>query len=166
MATVSDVMGLTKPDVNDRVADTIAALAENFNIIDALYPVGTIYTSTRPTNPGTFIGGTWTAIQGRFLVGQSTDYPAGSTGGRASTTLTVANMPNHKHNVKWAKKNDWVGAWKSNAGNGTGWIVASTYSGGDKDASNDWVDTEAKGSGTAFTNLPPYKSVYMWERTA
>lgn len=84
MSSTSPNMGLTLPDVNDEVTDTIADLAANFTILDALYPVGSIYLSTRSTNPGTFLGGTWAAIQGRFLVGQSSTYPAGSTGGSAT----------------------------------------------------------------------------------
>jgi hypothetical protein len=84
MATTSPTMGLTLPDVNDQTDATIPALAANFSKIDAIYPVGSIYLSTRSTNPGTFIGGTWSRIQGRFLLGASSTYTAGSTGGSAT----------------------------------------------------------------------------------
>ena len=84
MSSKTGTMGLTKPDVNDKVSDTIAALAANFGILDAMYPIGTIYQSTKSTNPSTFLGGTWTALTGRFLVGAGTDYPAGTTGGEAT----------------------------------------------------------------------------------
>ena len=93
MSTTTASLRLTKPDVNDKVEDTIAALAANFSIIDALYPVGTIYQSTKPTNPSTFLGGTWTALTGRVLVGAGTDFPAGTTGGSATHKLTASELP-------------------------------------------------------------------------
>ena len=84
MSSTSPNMGLTLPDVNDEVTDTIADLAANFTILDAIYPVGSIYLSTASTNPGTFLGGTWSRIQDRFLLGCSSTYPAGTTGGAAT----------------------------------------------------------------------------------
>lgn len=132
MSSTSPNMGLTLPDVNDEVTDTIADLAANFTILDALYPVGSIYLSTRSTNPGTFLGGTWAAIQGRFLVGQSSTYPAGSTGGSAT----------HNHG-------------KSPTDNIT---TAAGVSGSYVIGTGNYVKNAS--------SLPPYLSVYMWERTA
>jgi len=65
-----------------------------------MFPIGSIYTSTVNTDPGTFIGGTWTPIQGKFLLAQDSTYTAGSTGGEATHTLTVTEMPTHKHNFR------------------------------------------------------------------
>ena len=47
------------------------------NIIDIIYPVGTIYTSFSSTSPATLFGGTWTRIK-TFLYGQDS---SGDTGG-------------------------------------------------------------------------------------
>lgn len=84
MSSTSPNMGLTIPDVNDEVTDSIADIATNFTILDAIYPVGSIYLSTVSTNPGSFLGGTWNRLQDRFLVGASSTYPAGTTGGAAT----------------------------------------------------------------------------------
>jgi hypothetical protein len=64
-------------------------------VIDALYPVGALYTSTLTTNPGTLLGrGTWTAFgAGRVLVGRDAgdaDFDtAEETGGAKTKALSV-----------------------------------------------------------------------------
>ena len=84
MSSTSPNMGLAIPDVNDEVTDFVTDLAANFTFLDAIYPVGSIYLSTASTDPATFLGGTWSRIQGRFLLGASSTYPAGTTGGAAT----------------------------------------------------------------------------------
>ena len=64
---------------------------------DYVYPVGSIYMTTAATNPGTIFGGTWAKIESKFLVGASSTYAVGSTGGSATQTLAVTNMPSHNH---------------------------------------------------------------------
>ena len=68
----------------------------------AAFPVGAVYITAGNTNPGTFLGGTWSQIaQGRTLMGVGTlgtdTYAAGATGGAARVTLTTAEMPAHNH---------------------------------------------------------------------
>ena len=151
MSSTTSTMKLTRPDVNDKVTDTISALSSNFAIIDALYPVGSIYMSTKATNPSSFIGGTWTALTGRFLVGAGTDYPAGTTGGEATHTLTIAEMPSHTHpsSIPNVVQNTATGSVNY------GFLGDGSYK-----------DSGSSGGGAAHNNMPPYRSVYMWERTA
>lgn len=136
MSSTTSTMKLTKPDVNDKVSDTISALAANFDIIDKLYPVGSIYMSTKSTNPSSFIGGTWTAITERFLVGSGTNFPAGSTGGQADMGIHKSGDEDGGTHTLY----DGSGGF-----GGRVMVSGSSYSG---------------------KILPPYKSVYMWERTA
>ena len=68
------------------------------SLLDICYPVGSIYQSTKATNPGTFLGGTWRSLSDRFLIGAGAK-AAGATGGEESHTLTVSEMPSHTH--KW-----------------------------------------------------------------
>ena len=68
----------------------------------ALFPIGAVYITTTNTNPGTFLGGTWTQIaQGRMLIGVGTlgadTYTAGATGGASTVTLSAEQMPSHTH---------------------------------------------------------------------
>lgn len=55
------------------------------------------WASDDSTSPASFIGGTWERIEGEFIMGASDAYPAGTTGGSATHTQTVAEMPSHNH---------------------------------------------------------------------
>ena len=63
------------------------------NLLDIVYPVGSIYQSMNATSPADFIGGTWTKIK-TFLYGADT---AQETGGEVTHTLTKEEMPKHNH---------------------------------------------------------------------
>ena len=92
------VAALIQPDI------TAAVNAAKINVLQTVFPVGSIYSSYNVnTNPGTLLGfGSWTAIQGRMLIGASSAYPATSTGGAASHTLTVSELPSHSHTASAA----------------------------------------------------------------
>jgi len=64
-----------------------------------LYPVGSVYISFNATDPSTLFGGTWTRLKDRFLLACGDTYPANSTGGSATKTITTSNMPSHTHSV-------------------------------------------------------------------
>ena len=152
MSTTTSRLGLVKPDVNDKKVTTIGTdLPANFDKLDAEWPVGSIYMSTKSTDPSTFLGGTWTALTGRFLVGAGTDYPAGTTGGEATHTLTVEEMPAHAHPSTTPNtiQNTATGS------SAYGYIGDGSYG-----------NSGTSGGGQAHNNMPPYRSVYMWERTA
>lgn len=55
------------------------------------------WASNGPTSPASFIGGTWERIEGEFIMGASSAYPVGTTGGSATHTQTTAEMPSHSH---------------------------------------------------------------------
>lgn len=152
MASKTKILSLTKPDLNDKVGDTIDALAKNFEALSLVYPIGYVLISTRSDNPGTYLGGTWQQIQGRMLIGQSSDFPAGTVGGEKEHVLTVNEMPDHNHTLL---SND-------NDGTKTGWGVTSTNG----QAADNSSKVGSTGGGAAHNNMPPYKSVYMWERVA
>lgn len=61
------------------------------------YPVGAYYISSNPTSPATLFGGTWERIQDRMILAAGSTYTAGLTGGSATKTLSVENMPAHNH---------------------------------------------------------------------
>lgn len=67
------------------------------NLLQVVYPIGAIYQSVSATSPASIIGGTWSAIQNRFLVGAGGSYAVNSTGGETSHKLTVNEMPSHTH---------------------------------------------------------------------
>ena len=57
---------LTKLAGND-----IADFVTKADLLQLVYPVGSIYISTNNVSPQTFLGGTWTQIQDRFLLAAS-----------------------------------------------------------------------------------------------
>lgn len=121
-----------------------------------IYPVGSIYISTNANfNPQTTWGGTWIkTADGRCLIGANDTYPLGSTGGEATHTLTVAEMPSHKHNT-----DDWIlGGGGTNANITMGGNYYAHHYG------NEIISNT--GGGQAHNNMQPYLAVYMWKRTA
>lgn len=125
------------------------------NIFNFVYPVGSIYMSMNSTNPGTLFGGTWEQLKEVFLFGASENYAVGSTGGEKTHTLTIAEMPKHKHPFTTVKSvelplDDTALASAYNSNN-TG--VGFAY-------------TDETGESKAHNNMPPYIAVYMWKRKA
>ena len=77
---------------------------ETFNaftadLINLVYPIGSIYMSTNNVSPATFLGGTWEQIKDKFLLSAGDTHSAGETGGAESVTLATANLPSHSHGL-------------------------------------------------------------------
>lgn len=157
----------SSPATNQLFFQTVGT---NF-VLDNVYPVGSIYMNVNSTNPGTLFGGTWEQIQGKFLLGMSSSYPAGSQGGEASHTLTTAEMPSHGHNpanesgyygfITNSKKAFELGDMGSQSGSGRYYPYASAAF----DISRNSL-TGTTGGGNSHNNMPPYLSIYIWKRTA
>lgn len=135
--------------VNDELRKLKDA-ADIKNILDKVYPVGSIYVSIVSTNPATVFGfGTWVAFaQGRTLYGVNPSDPdfnaAENAGGSKTHTLTIPEMPAHHHTaVVSPGGSDLGGAGNSHVG-----------------------DTTDTGGGQAFNIVNPYVAVYFWKRTS
>lgn len=161
----------TNPVTNQLFFQTIG---NNF-ILDNVYPVGSIYMNVNSTNPGTLFGGTWEQIQGKFLLGMSGSYPAGSSGGEESHILTKSELPIHNHVV--GEMGNTIYTYPSSR------ITSATSSTGNyalmfSNTTNGYVKEVATGvgrllaadsienRGESHNNMPPYLSVYIWKRTA
>ena len=119
---------------------------------DLIYPVGSIYMSVNSTNPSTLFGGTWEQIKDKFLLSCGDTYSNGSTGGEATHTLTVDEMPSHTHSVQDLRNTESSGT----QGHTSYW----GYKG-----STNLLDMGATGGNKAHNNMPPYLAVYVWKRT-
>lgn len=121
-------------------------------IFDRAHPVGSYYWSSDSTNPSQLFGGTWEQVTDTFILAAGTTYPAGSSGGEATHTLTSAEMPAHRHALD-VRYND---------GSGSAYVIdvvgptkhGLTYR------------TETIGASQPHNNMPPYIVAYCWRRTA
>lgn len=94
-STVQDESGnaifYSKTEVEAKIKEMLAAQRE-----EDLARIK-FWASNDPTSPASFIGGTWERVEGEFIMGASSAYPVGTTGGSATHTQTVAEMPSHNH---------------------------------------------------------------------
>lgn len=137
------------------VADVVDSKLNATDLLEKVYPVGSIYMSANGVNPQYLFGGTWTPIKDRFLLGAGDTYAVNATGGEATHKLTVNEMPNHNHLTSETGK-----AMNFSSGEGYTVAVANTYGN-----TNNYV-TGKSGGGAAHNNMPPYIVVYIWKRVS
>jgi hypothetical protein len=65
-----------------------------------LYPVGSVYISFNSADPSTLFGGTWERLKDTFLLANGDAYAPNTTGGSATKTITVNNLPRHTHSCE------------------------------------------------------------------
>ena len=139
---------MTSAQVQDAIA---AALADRWKVDK---PVGCLYMSFESTSPATLFGGSWTQLKDRFLLAVGDTYKsAGLTGGEATHTLTIEEMPGHSHQQYVT------------AGSGTD-ATRCDYNEDGTFSKYPQCTTSSMGGGVAHNNMPPYITVYMWKRIA
>ena len=156
-----------------QLATTAFVQAARTATLEAVYPVGSIYTNaTNATNPGSLLGfGTWVAFgAGRVMVGFNASDPlfdsAEETGGSkdaivVSHTHTVTD-PGHTHAIGTAVFSTFGGSSLGFAGypddnSSRPLNIVSQTTG---------ISVESTGSSGTNANIQPYITVYMWKRTA
>jgi hypothetical protein len=125
-------------------------------LLKLMMPVGFVVQLAVSTSPATLYGfGTWQAIEDRFIVGHGSTYTG--TGGSATDSITIseANLPSSITVSTTSGAVDDTGTTRlASANTGSTHTVTTTLTN--------------FGSGTAISvdTIPPYKAVYIWERTA
>lgn len=137
-------------------------------LLSKVYPIGSIFISTNSTNPGAYLGGTWVAWgTGRTIVGidtKDTNFnTVEKTGGEATHTLTVNEIPSHNHKSLCWGDNGTLYFGVNTGGNGWRGNWRIEYTGA---SSEDNFYTSYNGGSQAHNNLQPYITCYMWKRTA
>lgn len=148
-----DYCGYVQKITDEAAEELWAALTPKIDrgqLLDLVYPVGSIYIAYHHTSPAELFGGTWTRMQDCFLWACAASESIGETGGEKTHVLTVNEMPSHRHDVDYA----------GTSGNSYG-FVDSTSAG-----SSGMQRTSYTGGGAAHNNMPPYVSVAVWRRTA
>ena len=161
------------------------------DIIDIIYPVGSIYTTTGSQNPNTmWAGTTWEKYAaGRVLMGSGSyvennvtyTYTAGATGGEVKHQLTADEMPSHTHSASSSTTGaHYHGCFGDNDKNPYGIYDSASNHAGSSGA--DWnnptgrtstdgahshtVTIGATGGNGNHENRQPYVAVNIWRRTA
>lgn len=127
------------------------------------------WVSDDPTSPASFIGGTWERIEGKFIMGASDTYQAGSTGGEAEHTLTEGELPNITGNFDFQSDGNNQGIVTGAHGVFSfGQMSTGGFRPNNKtDESNCARQIRMSfGSNSPHNNIPPYYSTYIWRRVA
>lgn len=123
-------------------------------LLDWIYPVGSIYQSTKSTDPADLFGGTWEAIHNVFLLAAGTIFRPGTTGGESEVTLTVDEIPEIKMSYQYTGQSTVIGTDAIRLYDANG--QQNQYTG----------PQSSNCGGKAHNNMPPYLAVYTWKRTA
>lgn len=147
--------------INDIQRELEELKTTQLRVRETLYPVGSIYmsaTAATTSEVAAMFGGTWEAWGvGRTLVGvdpEDEDFAeAELTGGEKTHTLTVDEMPSHRHNIGQTYSGYRL-YQDGSAPNGiyTGYATSEP--------------TNYVGGGEAHNNLQPYITCYMFKRIA
>lgn len=118
------------------------------NLLDVIYPIGSLYISFNNVSPAENIGGQWEPIIGRFPYFSDKI----ETGGENTHTLTINEMPSHSHQTLQNNNDGTTSGWALTSVNG---IVKKEYG-----------FTIGEGGSQPHNNMPAYQSMYAWRRVA
>lgn len=153
------------------------------DIIDIIYPVGSVYTTTGNQNPNQlWAGTTWERYAaGRVLVGAGSyaengvtyTYTNGATGGEVKHQLTADEMPSHSHSASCSTDGNHAHTFylaadgspdngKKGANTGHASTGTTSYAGNHSHT----ITIASTGGNGSHENRQPYTVVNFWRRTA
>ena len=139
-------------------------------LIEIIYPVGSIYITTNGQNPGEYLGGEWESYgEGRTIVGAGTGtdsnnvqkvFEINETGGEYEHTLTVNEMPLHNHRI-------FITANSYTAVSGGDYLTTTSASSSSIVTSGRNLGiTQENGGNQSHNNIQPYVVTYIWKRVS
>ena len=165
MASKANPHAVTAAQAGARPNTWVPSAADLLNVI---YPVGSIYLSVAAASPAALFGGTWERIKDKFLLSAGDTYAAGATGGEASHTLSEDELPVLSGNI--TMHGSTIGTNISGASGVFSPLVPigdfGYFGNTNSDANSYSTVGFSAGSGAAHNNMPPYLAVYIWKRTA
>lgn len=123
-------------------------------------PIGSLYWNENDISEDIdkYFIGTWQRVKDVFILAAGDIYVAGSSGGEETHTLTINEMPQHKHSTRSIKDimntDSTGGGFKASNGQGNN----SGYA--------PWQNTDMDyiGGNQSHNNMPPYECFYCWKR--
>lgn len=160
---------------NKGESGAIPLSAENLNynfqeVLNLVCPVGKVEIFFDNDDHSDYLGFTWERTSvGKVPVGidsADTDFNTiGKTGGEKTHTLSVEEMPSHKHSIRWNTR-----AWEESSG--AYFVNVDAVEGVSKDSSNAKIlyplsqYADNAGGDKPHNNLQPYQVMAIWKRTA
>lgn len=130
-------------------------LSLNPKLLQEAFPINKVEVFFDDLDHSDFLGYKWEIVsQGKFPVGldtSDTDFNTiGKTGGEKTHTLTITEMPSHKHNMRYGA---------TAGGNGSGYVYSGTEGTGS-------AAMDTTGGNQPHNNVPPYIVMAFWRRIA
>lgn len=146
---IIDQLKLYNDNIREWAINTFFTDSDARHMINQLFGVGYVWISYTNRSPASTVGGTWTPITGRFPY-----FNAGSsTGGTNSQTLSIAQMPAHKHRLDLQYGRDWTNEGWNWSASSSGMFVTD-------------AESASVGGGQPYNNMPAYQTLYAWRRIA
>jgi hypothetical protein len=124
------------------------------NLLDIIYPAGSLYFSFSSVSPANIIGGTWSKVEGKFLLGANDQFISGTEGGEEEHVLASNEAPNIvmvNYSVNYGSN-----SWSSLTSN-------AIWTNGAIDGT---LPLKLEGAGQPHNNMPPYLAVNIWRRVS
>ena len=133
------------------------------NLLDCIYPIGSLYFSNNSTSPASIIGGSWTKIEDAVVRSSTSVGYIGSD----THTLTKEEMPAHNHvdgRIRGGTGNDAMRSAYSQLNGTTSTHYAAWFGSGYKGVDNVRIQTE--GGGESHSIVQRSYNCFIWYRTA
>lgn len=170
---------ITDNNLEDKVSNY--GFVNSMDLLNIIYPVGSVYMSFQPTSPDTLFGGTWEALDsGCFLRAGSGDEL--NVGGANTVTLQRANLPTdidttsirgtydnpntHSDTISALKGTYFNISTNDKQTSATVSLAPHKDSEGNQPKQNITFTLNSTGAQQPISIIPPFQEVYMWRRTA
>ncbi|MDY6148967.1 MAG: hypothetical protein SPI35_08135 [Porphyromonas sp.] len=175
--------------VDGKKPDGTGNVTLGIDYLNAVSFIGSVMITKDNINPGTKLGGTWQLLQsGRYIRTAGDGYTGGMVGGGDGFTLSVKNLPRHKHEATIygaggvGRFSSASASWRDGYPNGNGIVKRvghgnSEIKHGGDDA--DWLKNyeintnhthqiaiSDTGNGEKIKFEPSFLCLYFWVRTA
>ena len=133
------------PDENE-ITPYSPEYIRKLGVVDAIYPVGSIYMSVNDVSPELLFGGSWERIEDRFLLAAGSDHEAGEEGGSESATVSIDG---HTHTIETFDNVK---------------FHSDSFTTGQYDIPITGTTKASGGTSEEISTMPPYVTVYVWKR--